>query len=264
MPFFTDQTGRSIQLQSIPSRIVSLVPSQTELLSYFGLEQTVVGITKFCVHPAAWFRSKTRVGGTKQLSIETIHRLQPDLIIANKEENVKDQVEALAKDYPVWVSDVNNLGDAYGMIASIGEMVQRTQLAQDLINNIKTEFAALSEPISPLRAAYFIWQEPYMTVGGDTFIHDMMTRAGFQNIFASQTRYPSVTLAELQNANCEVLLLSSEPFPFNRQHANELQQQLPGVKIVLVDGEMFSWYGSRMVEAAGYFEQLRRKVLNVK
>src|SRR5689334_4996684 len=108
MPSFTDQTGRSIELHSIPRRIVSLVPSQTELLSYFGLDEEVVGITKFCVHPEHWFRSKTRVGGTKQVSIEAIHKLQPDLIIANKEENVKEQIEALAKHYPVWVSDVNN------------------------------------------------------------------------------------------------------------------------------------------------------------
>jgi ABC-type Fe3+-hydroxamate transport system substrate-binding protein len=254
MPSFSDQTGRTIKLLSIPSRIVSLVPSQTELLHYLGLEQSVAGITKFCVHPETWFRSKPRVGGTKQLSIEAIHKLQPDLIIANKEENVKEQVEALANDYPVWVSDVNNLGDAYNMIASIGQMVQRTEAAQDLINKIKEGFAALPEPHTPLRTAYLIWREPYMTIGRDTFIHDMLTRCGFENIFAAQTRYPTVTLDALRQ--CQLLLLSSEPYPFKQQHADELQQHLPGVKIVLVDGEMFSWYGSRLLKAPAYFKEL--------
>lgn len=256
MPSFTDQTGCTIQLHSTPSRIVSLVPSQTELLYYLGLEQTVVGITKFCVHPETWFRSKTRVGGTKQLSIDTIHRLQPDLIIANKEENVKEQVETLAKDYPVWVSDVNNLDDAYSMIASIGDMVQKTEAAQDLINQIRAEFATLHPP--KVRAAYLIWRKPYMTIGHDTFIHDMMTRCGFENIFSQQTRYPTVTLQDLQH--CEVLLLSSEPYPFKQQHADELQACLPGVKIVLVDGEMFSWYGSRLLQAPAYFKELQEKI----
>lgn len=258
MPSFTDQTGSAIRLQSIPSRIVSLVPSQTELLHYFGLDQSVIGITKFCIHPDAWFRSKTRVGGTKQLSLDVIHRLKPDLIIANKEENVKEQVEALAKDYPVWVSDVNNLDDAYSMIASIGEMVQKSEAAQHLINKIQAEFATLNLPQTRPRTAYLIWKEPYMTIGGDTFIHDMMTRCGFDNIFAEQTRYPTITLQDLQT--CELLLLSSEPFPFKEKHANELQQQLPGVKIVLVDGEMFSWYGSRLLQAPAYFKELREKI----
>jgi ABC-type Fe3+-hydroxamate transport system substrate-binding protein len=262
MPSFTDQTGRTIELRTIPSRIVSLVPSQTELLHYFGLEQQVAGITKFCVHPPSWFKTKTRVGGTKQLSIETIHALQPDLIIANKEENVKEQVEALAKDYPVWVSDVNNLGDAYNMITSIGEMVHKTEAAQNLINQIKEGFAALIPSPAPPRTAYLIWREPYMTIGGDTFIHDMLTRCGFENMFAHQTRYPTVTIQQLQQ--CQLLLLSSEPYPFKQQHAYELQQQLPGVKIMLADGEMFSWYGSRLVCAAGYFRELKLKVKSEK
>src|SRR5688572_27589550 len=120
MPLFTDQTGRSITLHAPARRIVSVVPSQTELLHYLGLEQEVVGITKFCTHPDVWFRSKTRVGGTKNLNIETIRRLEPDLIIANREENVKEQVEALSQHFPVWISDINNLDDACSMIATVG------------------------------------------------------------------------------------------------------------------------------------------------
>ena len=258
MPLFTDQTGRSISLHAPPRRIISVVPSQTELLHYLGLDEEVVGITKFCVHPDQWFRSKTRVGGTKHLSIEKIRELQPDLIIANKEENVKEQVELLAEDFPVWVSDVNNLDDACNMIASIGDIVQKTNAANELVHNIRSEFKLLSVRSSPMRAAYLIWRDPYMTVGHDTFIHDMLTRCGFENIFAGLSRYPTTTIEEL--STCELLLLSSEPFPFSQKHIDELQPLLPYTTIMLVDGEMFSWYGSRLLQAPAYFRVLQDKL----
>lgn len=268
MPVYTDQTGRSVSLQSVPQRIVSLVPSQTELLYHLGLEDEVAGITKFCVHPQEWFRKKTRVGGTKQLSLDIIRRLQPDLIIANKEENVKEQVEALSADHPVWISDVNDLESACCMIGSLGDILQRAALAQSLIRHIKEGFERMHASIKssgpPLRTAYLIWKDPYMVAGGDTFIHDMLTRCGFSNIFEGQTRYPSVNISQLQEANCELLLLSSEPYPFKQKHANELQQHLPVVKIVPVNGEMFSWYGSRMVEATAYFIEVLEEVKSQK
>ena len=113
MSIFTDQTGRKITLDKPPHRIISLVPSQTELLYDLGLHNEVIGITKFCVHPQEWFQHKTRVGGTRQINIDIIHELRPDLIIANKEENVKEQVEELAGYYPVWISDVKHLEAAY-------------------------------------------------------------------------------------------------------------------------------------------------------
>src|SRR4051812_42104384 len=109
-----------------PKRIVSVVPSQTELLYHLGLNEEVLGITKFCIHPQEWFRSKTRVGGTKTLNLETIRQLQPDLILANKEENEKDQIEALANEFPVWVTDVTNLNEAVQMIAAIGKLTGKT------------------------------------------------------------------------------------------------------------------------------------------
>ena len=179
MPAFTDQTGRTILLEYIPQRIISLVPSQTELLFDLGLDEQVIGITKFCVHPPEWFYTKTRVGGTKKLHIDTIHQLQPDLIIANKEENVKEQIEECAKNYPVWVSDVNNLADAYEMIEQIGLMTGKIEKAGSLIARIKTNFSQLPTNDSRLKAAYLIWNDPYMTVGGDTFIHSMLEAAGF-------------------------------------------------------------------------------------
>ncbi len=271
MPFYIDQLGREIEIIQTPKRIVSLVPSQTELLFDLGLQEEVTGITKFCIHPQNWFRTKARVGGTKQLNIEKIRELQPDLVIANKEENVKEQIEELAKDFPVWISDVNNLQQALEMIAAVGEITHTKERAETIISQISANFSALvnnpstkqeqqSKQPSKLRTAYLIWKDPYMTVGGDTFISDMLECAGFENIVAHQTRYPEIKIDELQNLNCELLLLSSEPFPFKQKHAEELQKQLPATKIILVDGEMFSWYGSRLIKAPAYFQQLQQQI----
>lgn len=263
MPAFTDQTGRIISLETPPQRIISLVPSQTELLFDLGLDEQIVGVTKFCIHPPEWFYTKTRVGGTKKLHIDIIHQLQPDLIIANKEENVKEQVEECAKNYPVWVSDVNNLVDAYEMIEQIGLITDKANESKEIITSIKKGFSQLRNIHSPLGAggtSYLIWNDPYMTVGGDTFIHAMLEAAGFKNIFSDKTRYPEVTVEELKIARCQLLLLSSEPFPFKQKHIDQLQPLLPHTKIVLVEGEMFSWYGSHLLYAPRYFKELQRSI----
>ena len=262
MPAFTDQTGRIISLETPPQRIISLVPSQTELLFDLGLNEQTVGITKFCVHPPEWFYTKTRVGGTKKLHIDIIHQLQPDLIIANKEENVKEQVEECAKNYPVWVSDVNNLADAYDMIGQIGIITGRNKQAREIIDQIKGNFAQLQTINNKLQTSYLIWNDPYMTVGGDTFIHSMLEAVGFNNIFSDKTRYPEVTIEELHIARCQLLLLSSEPFPFKQKHIDQLQLLLPHTTIMLVDGEMFSWYGSNLLNAPGYFKELQKSIAN--
>jgi len=239
-------------------RIVSLVPSQTELLYDLGLDEQVVGITKFCVHPQQWFRSKTRVGGTKSIHIDRVMALKPDLIIANKEENIKEQVDELAAQFRVWTSDISNLTQALQMIESIGEITQTISRATALIETISRRFSLLPATPNPVRTAYLIWQNPYMTVGGDTFINDMLLRAGFENIFKDRLRYPEISLNEIAENDCRLLLLSSEPFPFKQNHIATLQQQLPSTKIILADGEMFSWYGSRLLLAPGYFEKLRK------
>lgn len=261
MPVFKDQTRRTIFIDVYPKRIISLVPSQTELLADFGLSDEVVGITKFCVHPDAWFRSKTRVGGTKQLNMESIHALQPDLIIANKEENVKEQIEELEKHYPVWISDVNNLTDAFKMIEQIGLITNKESQAKNIVNRIKEKFSHLQQSNQSIETVYLIWQKPYMTVGGDTFIHSMLEAAGFKNIYANSTRYPEVTIEELKTKNPDLIILSSEPFPFNQKHIDELQIHLPTTKIILADGEIFSWYGSRLLKAPAYFATLYEQIV---
>jgi ABC-type Fe3+-hydroxamate transport system substrate-binding protein len=240
------------------------VPSQTELLYHLGLADEVVGITKFCIHPNEWFRNKTRVGGTKTVNIEKVRALKPDLIIANKEENVKEQVEQLQQVAPVYVSDINTLEDALQMITTIGELTHTSSKAGNLTAQIENSFADLSSSVAqqstPINTAYLIWKDPYMAAGGDTFIHDMMKRSGLNNVFANIPRYPEVSIAQLLSANCQLLLLSSEPYPFKEKHIAELQQQLPQTKILLADGEMFSWYGSRMLQAPAYFGKLIAQV----
>jgi ABC-type Fe3+-hydroxamate transport system substrate-binding protein len=246
----------------IYSRIVSLVPSQTELLHDLGLEEEVIGITKFCVHPANWYANKTRVGGTKNIKIPAIHLLEPDLIIANKEENVKEQVEELAKNYDVFVTNVNNFTDAINVIKDIGFLVGKPKEAFQMANKIMATFKNLQDLKfikRKIKAAYLIWKDPFMTVGSHTFINDMMQYCGLENIFSSRDRYPKTTLEELRT-DCELILLASEPFPFKEKHLNEIRLQIPGVKIILVDGEMFSWYGSRLLKAADYFEELQLKL----
>ncbi len=264
MALFTDQLNRTIEVSFPPKRIVSLVPSQTELLHYFGLSDEVIGITKFCVHPTEWFQKKERIGGTKNLNIKKIVGLKPNLIIANKEENTKEQIEELATFFPVWISDVNTLSEAYKMIVDIGSLTGKEGAAQQLVSNIKLLFSQYRAqvPIEKKKAAYLIWKDPYMTVGGDTFIHTMMHEAPFENVFAHQNRYPQVTVDDLKASNCEFVLLSSEPYPFAQKHADELSLQLPGVKILLVDGELFSWYGSRLLQAPLYFEMLQQMAVD--
>jgi ABC-type Fe3+-hydroxamate transport system substrate-binding protein len=256
MPSFTDQLGRTIELPTIPSRIISLVPSQTELLSRLALDEQVVGITKFCIHPDSWFRSKPRIGGTKAIDATRIDALQPDLIIANKEENDKQQVEALAARYPVWVSDVKTLSDALTMIRSVGTLTGKEAEARDLANEIDARFQTLTIPPKTIPAAYLIWYRPWMAAGRDTFIHQMLRYCGFDNALADLDRYPEINLNTLTGIPDLTILLSSEPYPFRQHHIDEIKQTLPHAKVLLVDGELFSWYGSRLLDAPAYFRQL--------
>jgi len=267
---FTDQLHRSIELSAWPPRrIVSLVPSQTELLHTLGLEQEVLGITKFCVHPPEWYRGKTRVGGTKTLNMSQIETIRPDLIIGNREENDRTQIEALSARWPVWMSDILTFEDATDMMLRVGELTGRVEPAAALVAEIRRRFtqsagATLSRPgTSPStqpRAAYFIWRKPYMVAASGTFIHDMLGRAGFQNCFAHLTRYPEVTLEEVAATRPDVLLLSSEPYPFSEKHFGAFREICPTAQVEVVDGEMFSWYGSRMLQAAEYFQGLRHRL----
>ena len=254
----TDQMGREVIVSQRPSRIISLVPSQTELLFYLGLDAKIVGLTKFCVHPADRVHLKQSVGGTKQLRFDVIEALQPDLIIGNKEENDRDSILRLAESYPVWMSDIVTLSDALEMIRQIGESVDRATAADQLADQIDDSFTTLQPLPQPLRVGYFIWQNPYMAAGEDTFIHEMMALCGFVNGFAGagNGRYPELTAGSIRAAELEAILLSSEPFPFQEKHRMAWAAEFPGVPIYLVDGEMFSWYGPRLLKAVPYLQEL--------
>ncbi len=233
------------------------MPSQTELLFDLGLDGEVVGITKFCIHPKEKVVQKEKVGGTKNLNIEKIIALKPTLIIANKEENEKEQIEELAKHFPVWISDVIDLHSALEMITAVGKMTGREKVAEELNQKITENFSAPFAPLRLKKVAYFIWQNPMMVAGNKTFINDMMQRCGFKNCFQNlKGHYPEISLAQLQQANPEVILLSSEPFPFKEKHIEAFSKICPQAKIMLVDGELFSWYGSRLLHAPSYFQKL--------
>jgi ABC-type Fe3+-hydroxamate transport system substrate-binding protein len=251
-----NQTGKFIFTNTHPLRIVSLVPSVTELLHYLGLGNEVAGITRFCVHPQEWFRSKPRVGGTKNVSIQKVKDLHPTLILANKEENVKEQVEELASFFPTYLGDVTDFTSAITMITETGKLTGKSQQAEALVQQIQSAFLQLNTS-KKWRALYLIWKNPYMSAGGDTFIHAMLEAAGFDNVLSYQTRYPVVTVDEIRELNPDIIFFSSEPFPFRRKHAEELVQLTGIKKAALVDGEMFSWYGSRMLLAPAYFARLR-------
>lgn len=261
MPQVTDQMHRAIAVPDRPQRIISLVPSQTELLHDLGLGERVVGITKFCVHPEEWFRTKPRVGGTKKVDLEKMRTLRPDLIIGNKEENERADIEALEKEFPVWMSDVKTLDDANRMIAAIGSITGTEAKAREITEGIISAFDEMEPLASPLSVAYFIWRDPLMVAGGNTFISDMLLRAGFTNAFAHRSeRYAEIRPAGLAAADPDAILLSSEPYPFAEKHLIEFNMICPGTPVRLVDGELFSWYGSRLLKAPPYFGQLARSL----
>lgn len=235
-------------------RIVSLVPSITETLFDFGLgSQEIVGRTKFCIHPRNKVTEIPIIGGTKNLYIEKIKSLKPTHIIASKEENVKEQVEELQTLSHVWLTDIKSVEDNLVFLKDLGELLGKQAEAKTFIDKTEEIFNNI-EQVKSIPAAYLIWKNPYMTVGGDTFISDVMQKLGFENIFKGQTRYPQISVENLEHS--EIIFLSSEPFPFKNKDLEELQSLLPDQKIMLADGEAFSWYGTHISKCGEYYQRL--------
>jgi len=248
---------RTVEITSTVSRIVSLVPSQTELLVDLGLGDKLVGITKFCVHPAGLKKEVQLIGGTKNVKIELVRSLNPDLVIGNKEENSQPDIEALESVLPTWMSDIFNLEDALEMIRKVGAITGTSEKASTIVSEIQTNFARLENLKSTGKTVlYLIWKNPYIAAGPNTFIDAMLSTLGFQNVMPEE-RYPEV---KLETVNPDFIFLSSEPFPFKEKHIEELQKQFPQSTVVLVDGEYFSWYGSRLIGAPAYFEELLKSI----
>ena len=251
---FTDQMGNIIRLAHYPRRIISLVPSQTELLFDLGLDEEIVGVTEHCVLPADKVASRAKIGAIKRFDFQAIAALNPDLIIGSRDENYRQGILRLQQEYPVWMSNIATLADALDMISRVGQLVNRAANAERLVREITASMAALPD-FPPLQAAYLIWKEPFMAAGGGTFINDMLKRCGFRNIFDHHSGYPRIEVDELAEAS--VILLSTEPFDFSVNDAAFFRGKFPDALVRSVDGRIFSWYGSHMRYGAEYFRRLR-------
>ena len=253
MKIIEDQLGRIVVYQST-NKIVSLVPSITELLFDLNLETHVIGRTKFCIHPKELIAKCAVIGGTKNVDIKKIMGLSPDIIIANKEENDKNQIENLSNEIPMFITNVSGYQTALEMIHKIGILTNSESTANILIREINESFSINFK--KKKTCVYLIWKDPYMTVGADTFIHSMITKCGYKNLFSQTQRYPITSIEEIISMNPEEILLSSEPYPFGVKHLHQLQKEIPNSKVRLVDGTYFSWYGSRMRNSMAYFKSI--------
>lgn len=254
---FMDQLGNTIRLPEYPKSIISLVPSLTESLFDLGLDDEIVGVTRYCILPKDKVANRTKIGGTKEFDFQVIDELKPDLIIGNKEENYREGILRLQEKYPVWISDIVTIEDALQMLRSMGKLVNRCENAEQLIDEINISLDRLEFDPS-LKAAYLIWKNPYMVAAGDTFINEMLQRCGFINIFRSKKGYPQISLDELDEA--DVIMLSSEPYPFVAKDIEIIRKRCSTQHVCLVDGAIFSWYGSRLKYAAGYFRGLHESL----
>lgn len=244
-------------------RIVSLCPSLTELVFDLGRGDELVGITKFCVHPAARVGAVEKVGGTKDPKIERIVALAPDVVLLNREENRVEDAEALARaGVHCHESMPRTVEETAGMVRSIAEELERAESGEAIARDIEERCArvrAAAEGKRSVRWAYLIWREPWMTVNADTFAHDLLQLAGGENVFADRAeRYPAITLAELALAEPDLVLLCTEPFPFEDKHVVELAAATgwPATRFCVADGEYLSWHGSRTPDGIDYAARL--------
>jgi ABC-type Fe3+-hydroxamate transport system substrate-binding protein len=240
-------------------KIISLVPSLTELLIDLGLKDQVIGRTRFCIHPEDEINDIEIIGGTKNPRLEKILELKPDFIIANKEENRKEDIEVLKTYTEVYVTDIETVDDALVEISSLGKMLGVEDAAKQIVSKVTSLLSEVPDE-DELSVSYFIWKDPWMTVGNDTYIHDVLKRYNLRNVYGDEPRYPKTDLDELASKNPDLILLSSEPFPFKEKHIEEIREACAVAKIKLVNGEWFSWYGSRMIKALKWLNNWRSNI----
>jgi ABC-type Fe3+-hydroxamate transport system substrate-binding protein len=260
MPNFIDASGRSLTLDEPPERIVSLVPSLTEALFAFGLKANIAGVTRFCVEPADAM-SKPKVGGTKNVAADAVRALEPDLVLANVEENTRDDVEALiAAGLPVFVTYPRTVAGAIAELRQLSEMTGSAEEAAPIIDQAERELRCAEAANGfrrPLRTFCPIWRSPWMTIGPDTYMHDFLRVCGADNIYGGASdRYPAVDLREVGARRPEVVLLPDEPYPFAPKHVPEVIEVLGDVRIYLVDGKSLCWYGPRIGPALAEIQKL--------
>lgn len=254
---FKDQIGHSFKLEKPAERVVCLVPSITELI-YQLKPKALIGVTSFCTHPSHLRKNITVVGGTKTPNVEQIISLNPNLVICNKEENTEQDVLHLQKCVATYTSDVKTLTEAQKMIADVGQLLGRSEECKVLNQEIELGFSGLQTQ-KPFKVAYLIWDKPLMVAGNNTFINHMINQLNWQNVFANKPdRYFEINREDLINSKADLILLSSEPYPFKEKNKKQFEKEFPEFKTVLVDGRMFSWYGSCLVSATKYFNQLTK------
>jgi ABC-type Fe3+-hydroxamate transport system substrate-binding protein len=249
-----DDLSRRVRFNFPPCHIVSLCPSITETIFVLGAGDLLSGRTRYCIHPAGKVASVPEIGGTKDPDIEAILKIAPDLVIAEKEENTRRVIEKLEKEIPVFVFSVESFAQALAMISGLGELTGKITRASGLIKRIEQAFAELP-PAEAKTAAYLIWEKPLMAAGKNTFIDAMMEKAGFRNIFRNKSaRYPKISLTELSEEKPEVLILSTEPCAYTLEDVKRYRRLLPETEVILIEGDLFSWYGARMLKAAEYIK----------
>lgn len=255
----TDALGIHFDTDLKYRRIVSLVPSQTEYIIDLIGDSTyhkVVGRTKFCIHPSSKVKDISVVGGTKQIHLDKVIALNPDIIVLNKEENTKEIASELGSHFPVFTTEINSIPSALDYMFRISQLLNLANRGHQI--NTQILIAQDFTPSQFKKVIYLIWKDPYMVAGSDTFIDKMLCCAGYHNVLQSQNRYPSVTLEEIEHLNPDYIFLSSEPYPFKEKHIEEFQSLDIPVKIV--DGEMFSWYGTRLLKSWDYFKSLAKEI----
>ena len=262
----TDYAGREHPRAGPAPRIVSLVPSITELLFDLGLGPFVAGRTTFCIHPRPAVESVPRVGGTKTVRIDRLRRLEPTHVIVNVDENRRSDVQAIESFTPhVIVTHPLDPADNPGLFRLIGSIFGREAAAARLAGAFAEALAAVAEAAGrrpARRVLYLIWKEPWMTVSRDTYISRTLALVNWETAAHDPgVRYPEVTLAEPLFAGIDLVLLSSEPYPFKPEHA-ALVRAAPGgarVPIALIDAEMISWYGSRAIPGLRYLARFAER-----
>lgn len=262
-PEFVDAIGQR-HARCLDARIVSLVPSITELLCDLGLAGRLVGRTGFCIHPATTVATIPKVGGTKDVNIDKIRQLAPTHLVVNIDENEKPTVDLLAQFVPhVVVTHPLVPEDNLALARLVGGVFGADEAAASWCEAFGRELAALRAlPPAPARTVlYCIWKDPWMTVSADTYIGAMLHELGWQVAPLAQdgSRYPRFAWSQELVDQLDAVLLSSEPYRFTEEHADALERQI-GKPVLLVDGEMMSWYGSRALAGVRYLRELRARL----
>jgi ABC-type Fe3+-hydroxamate transport system substrate-binding protein len=264
-----DAFGKSFEMAEPARRIISLIPSITEIFFTLGVEDRVVGVTKFCTEPPEGVAGKPKVGGQKNPRVDAIIDLKPDLVVANVEENRKEHVEALqAAGLNVFVTYPRTVREGIRLIRDLGVLTDASAQSEALATRCGDALAEVEQATvdrAPVRAFCPIWRNPYMTINHDTFIHDMLRVCGGENIFHDYPqRYPKVTLTEMAARKPEVILLPDEPFPFGEKHLPDFDplREVPAVRagrLHLLDGKILCWYGPRIADSLGTLSKLLQR-----